>query len=455
MTTGRNIASLTIAEVALAIAAGKLMPRELVESCLERIDALEPRIQAWALVDREGALRAAESLGEELRQGRNRGPLHGIPVGLKDIFYTAGLRTQAGSPFWADFVPEYDATAVARLKEAGAIVLGKTHTTQFASGDPAPTRNPWNVEHTPGGSSSGSGAAVAAGMCLAALGTQTGGSVLRPAAYNGVVGLKPESGRVSKYGVVPLSWTLDHVGIIARTVTDAALVFRAIAGHDPADYHSLAEAIPNCLSAQLMPPRLGLVRAYFFERADEEMRRHADEVVERLRRAGASINEIAFPASSETIDETHDAIVGVEAAAYHQEMFAQHREEYQPRVRRLIEKGLTVSAIQYANALETRLRMRAEMERMLLNVDALITPGAPGPAPRSLETTGSAVMHRPWSMVGLPAIGLPTGLSEDGLPLAIQLVGPSRREDQLLSIALWCEKVLGARLILDPRRREG
>ena len=190
MAIGGKACYLTIVEAAAAIALGELTPVDLVWSCLERIDALEDRIRAWAVVDREGALKAAQKLGDELRRGQNRGPLHGIPVGIKDIFYTAGLRTEAGAPFWSGFTPSFDATAVARLREAGAIILGKTHTTQFAHLDPSPTRNPWNIAHTPGGSSSGSGAGVAAGMCLAALGSQTGGSTLRPAAFNGIVGLK-------------------------------------------------------------------------------------------------------------------------------------------------------------------------------------------------------------------------------------------------------------------------
>lgn len=448
MAISKKLHNLTVAEAAAAIAAAELSPLELVNSCLERIDELEETIQAWALVDREGALDVARRLGQELQQGQRRGSLHGIPVGIKDIFYTAGLRTEAGSRSWSGFIPSYDATSVARLKKAGAIILGKTHTTEFAYFDPAPTRNPWNTAHTPGGSSSGSGAGVAAGMCLAALGTQTVGSVLRPAAYNGIVGFKPQYGRISTYGVVPVSWTLDHVGILARTVTDAALVFQAIAGHDSKDYHSLNQPVPDCfryLDSQ-QAPRLGLVRQYFFDQADEEMQSHTDRVVQHLRQAGAAIEEVVPPSSFATIRESSRIIMTVEAATSHKEMFAKHKNQYGPGIRKLIEDGLAIPASEYASALQMRLQQRADIEPLLHQVDALLTPGATGAAPRSLATTGSPAMQGPWTTVGLPSISLPSGLSKDGLPLAIQLVGAPLAEDRLLAVARWCEKALDVHL---------
>jgi len=448
MSTAKEPHDLTVAEAAAAIAAGELSALELVSSCLERIDALEEKIQAWALVDREGALQAAHRLDQELRQGQRRGPLHGIPVGIKDIFYTTGLRTEAGSKSWKGFVPSYDSTAVARLKEAGAIILGKTHSTQFAYFDPAPTRNPWNTAHTPGGSSSGSGAGVAAGMCLAALGSQTGGSVLRPAAYNGLVGFKPQHGRISAYGVVPVSWTLDHVGVLVRTVEDAALVFQVIAGYDPKDNYSLDAPVPDCLntSERQQAPHLGLVREYFFDHADEEMRSHTDEIAERLRQAGAKIEEVFLPPSFANIQETSRIIMTAEASTYHQEMFAKHRDDYRSGIRKLIEDGLTLPATEYVKALQTRLQQRAHIEPLLHQVDALLTPGVPGAAPHGLSSTGSPVMQIPWSTTAVPSISLPTGLSKKGLPLAIQLAGPPQAEDQLLAVARWCERVLNIRL---------
>ena len=375
---------------------------------------------------------------------RPSGPLHGIPVGIKDIFYTAGLRTEAGSRVWSGFIPSYDATSVACLKKAGAIVLGKTRTTEFAYIDPAPTRNPWNIDHTPGGSSSGSGAGVAVGMCLGALGSQTLGSVLRPAAYNGVVGFKPHYGRISTYGVVPLAWTLDHVGILARTIEDVALIFQAIAGHDPKDYHSLNKMVPDCLSnlESQKAPRLGLVRQYFFEHADEEMRQHTESVVESLRQAGAEVQEIELPSSFPDIDANGRTIMAVEVATYHQEMFANHKNQYGTEIGKLIEDGLAIPTTEYVKALQRRLQQYADVESLLHQVDVLVTPGAPSAAPYSLASTGSAVMQAPWTIMKVPTISLPTGLSEDGLPLAVQLVGPSLAEDYLLSVARWCERVL-------------
>jgi len=434
----------SIAESASAIAAGKLTPSQLVQSCLERIDKFDDKIKAWALVDRAGARSAAKQLEQELAQGRRRSALHGIPLGIKDIFYTAGLPTEAGSRAWAGFIPDYDATSVARLKEAGAIILGKTHTTEFAFRDPAPTGNAWNTEHTPGGSSSGSGAGVAAGMCPAALGSQTLGSVLRPAAYNGIVGFKPQYGRISVYGVAPVSPLLDHVGILSRTVTDIALVFQAIAGHDARDPFSLNEPVPDCLSAlqKPSPPRLGLVRRFFYDNADEEMRQHTDRIAARLRQAGATVVEITTPPSFITILDNANIILAVEAAASHRETFVRHRDKYRPHIRKLIEDGLAIAPADYKKALKVRLQQCAEMEPRLYQADAMLTPGITGPAPHGHASTGNTAMQAPWSIMGIPAISLPSGQSQNGLPLAIQLAGQPKAEARLLAVARWCESVL-------------
>ena len=235
MTTQPLPHELSAAQAAAAIREGRLSPIDLVEALLARIDALDPALRAWVTVDRDGARAGARASAIELERSGPRGPLHGVPIGLKDIFYTAGIPTKAGSPLMADFVPEYDAHCVALFRQAGAIILGKTVTTEFADGDPSITYNPWNREHTPGGSSSGSGAAVAAGMVAVATGSQTVGSTLRPSVYNGIVGLKPTLGRISAYGLVPVSASTDTVGIMVRTVEDAALVLDTIAGYDPKD----------------------------------------------------------------------------------------------------------------------------------------------------------------------------------------------------------------------------
>jgi len=439
---------LTVTEAASAIASGKLTPSQLVNSCLERIDAIEDKIKAWALVDREGAIAAARQLDSELARGQSRGALYGIPIGIKDIFYTAGLPTEAGSRAWAGFIPDYDATSVARLKIAGAVVLGKTHTTEFAFRDPAPTHNPWNTEHTPGGSSAGSGAGVAARMCSAALGSQTLGSVLRPAAYNGIVGFKPQYGRISICGVVPLSPTLDHVGILARTVTDVALVFQTIAGYDAKDALSLNEPVPDCLSSleRKSPPRLGLVRSFFYDNAEEEMRQHVDKIASLLRQAGATIEEVIPPPSFATIFDNGRIIMAVEAADSHRENFAKYKDKYRAGIRKFIEDGQATDSADFERALQLRLQQRSEMELLLHRADALLTPSITGPAPHGLSSTGNPVMQGPWTIMGVPSISLPSGLSQSGLPLAIQLAGPPKAEDRLLSVARWCESVLKADL---------
>ena len=280
--------SLTVAEASDGIQRRELSCVDLLESLLKWIDSLEPRLEAWVTVDREGALRSAEERDRELARGKTRGPLHGIPIGIKDIIYTTGIRTTAGSKIYADFVPSYDATPVARLKEAGAIILGKTVTTEFALSDPARTRNPWNSAHAPGGSSSGSAVAVAARMCPAALGTQTGGSNNKPAAYNGIVGLKPSYGRISRYGVIPVSWSLD-MGILVRTVEDATILLGVLAGYDPRDASSSKTLVPDyraALAKREKPPRIGLLREFFLEQCDEEVRADTEEVVRRLGKAG-------------------------------------------------------------------------------------------------------------------------------------------------------------------------
>ncbi len=448
MTVNGKPCDLTIGEASKLIARGKLSSTDLVKSCLERIDALEGRIKAWALLDREGALNRAAELDAELKAGKRRGQLHGIPVGIKDIFYTAGMRTEAGSKSWAGFTPSFDAAAVARLKEAGVVILGKTHTTEFAFMDPAPTRNPWNTEHTPGGSSSGSGAAVASGMCFAALGSQTGGSTLRPAAFNGIVGLKAERGRISTCGVVPLSWTMDHVGILTRSVADAALLLQILSGYDRRDPYSLNATVPDFSGflESIRPPHLGLAKGYFFEHANEEMRLHTEEVAEKLRKAGAIIEEIALPPGVAATFDLNHMIMKVDAAAYHKDMFAKRKELYGPNIRGLVEEGLATPATDFAAALKARGEVKNEMETALQRVDAWLTPGAPGEAPPGLTSTGNSVMQRPWSTTGLPSIGIPTGLSKNGLPLAVQLGSASMTEAKLLGVARWCGDALNVHL---------
>jgi aspartyl-tRNA(Asn)/glutamyl-tRNA(Gln) amidotransferase subunit A len=440
---------LTAYEAAQRIRQRELSPVALVESLLQRIDALEAKVQAWVTVDRSGALAAAKQLEQEAQHGNIRGPLHGVPVGIKDIYYTAGLRTTCGSRIFPDFVPTYDATTVARLKQAGAIVLGKTVTTEFATADPGPTRNPWNLEHTPGGSSSGSAAGVAARMVPVALGSQTGGSIQRPAAYCGVFGLKPTHGRVSNYGVFPVSWCLDHMGPLARTVTDIALALQVLAGHDPLDPSSSHAPVPDYLQALRhadKAPRLGLVRQFYLERADPELRTHVEGVADRLARAGASVDEVKLPESFGAVLPAHRIVMHVEAAAVHAELFRKHAELYRPKLRATIETGTLIPGVSYMQAQRIRRIFRQEMSQLLQRVDVLLAPAATGPAPRDLSSTGDPSFNSPSSFSGLPAITIPSGLSAAGLPLAIQLMGSAWAEDRLLAAARWCETTLDVHL---------
>jgi aspartyl-tRNA(Asn)/glutamyl-tRNA(Gln) amidotransferase subunit A len=440
---------LTAHEAAQRIRQRELSPVALVESFLQRIAALEPKIQAWVTVDHAGARAAAKQREQEALQGDIRGPLHGVPVGVKDIYYTAGLRTTCGSRIFADFVPTYDATAVSRLRQAGAIILGKTVTTEFATADPGPTRNPWHLEHTPGGSSSGSAAGVAARMVAVALGSQTGGSIQRPAAYCGVFGLKPTHGRVSNYGVFPVSWCLDHMGPLARTVTDVALTLQVLAGHDPLDPSTSRAPVPDYLQALQQadrPPRIGLVRQFYLERADPELRSHVEGVAEQLARAGAAVEEVKLPDSFDAVLAAHRVIMHVEAAAVHAELFRRHADLYRPKLRATIETGMLIPGTAYIQAQRLRRIFRGEMSQLLRQVDVLLAPAAPGPAPRDLSTTGDPSFNSPSSFCGLPAITIPSGLNRAGLPLAVQFMGSAWAEDRLLAAARWCEMALNVRL---------
>jgi len=441
---------LTVTQASARIRKRELSPVTLMESLLEHIRQWEPSLKAWVTLDPEAALAAAQAAEEELKRDGPRGLLHGIPIGIKDIYYTKGVATTACAPQYADFIPTYDATSVARLKEAGAIVLGKAVTTQFAAGDPSSTINPWNAAHTPGGSSSGSAVAVAARMCPAALGSQTGGSTLRPAAYNGIVGFKPTYGRISRYGIVPYAWSLDTVGILVRSVEDAALLLQVMAGHDPNDPSSSTLPVDDYMSAMERyqgPPRIGLVREFFYEHAQEEVRHHTDGVVDRLRQAGATIQEINLPKSFHIHEAARPVIQHVEAAAFHQEMFANNPDAYGPILRSRIEAGMLISGMHYLQAQRVRRQFRGEMEAVLASVDTLLTPTTPSSAPRDLTTTGPSLFQGAWTSCGLPAISIPSGLDSTGMPLGIQLVGAPFAEARLLGMARWCETALGITLV--------
>ncbi len=416
-----------IAHTADRIRECTLSPVDLVDECLARIRTTDSALRAWRHVDEAGARAVARERAEEARAGRVRGPLHGIPVGIKDVFHVAGMPTTAGAGEFAHERPARDATAVERLRAAGAVIVGKTATTEFAYMDAAETRNPWNLEHTPGGSSSGSAAAVAAATVPLALGTQTVGSVLRPAAYCGVVGVKPTHGLVPTAGVIPLAWSLDHVGCFTRSVRDAALGLGVLAG--------------RAFKVASAPPSIGLPVAWV-GRAGREVAGHVQEVAARLERAGARLEEMALPAAIEGIDEAGRNVMRAEAAVYHTDRFGSDLSRHRRGIAELIRSGLALPAVEYVRANRARQAFRAEMAALFQRYQVLLTPVAPAPAPRGLASTGDPMFCAPWSFAGTPAISIPSGIAADGLPLGIQLVAGGEREEDLFAAAAWCATVL-------------
>ncbi|HUG93608.1 MAG TPA: amidase [Planctomycetaceae bacterium] len=438
----------TIEGVSQALRTGRTTCAEVTRACLAAIDAREHEIHAWADLDRDGAMIQAEELDLDLAQRHWHGFLHGIPLGIKDIIDVAGIPTRAGASFTDGRPARSDATVVARLRAAGAVILGKTATTQFACFDPAETRNPWSLDRTPGGSSSGSAAALASGMCLGALGTQTGGSITRPAAYCGIAGCKPTFRHVSSYGVWPLAFSLDHPGPMARTVADLAILLDVIAGYDRRDPRSAREPPPAVLSAleedTLRPPALGRLRGPFEERADAAVRESFEHALDVFRRSGGRVVEISLPGAFEGLSNCHRTIMAVEAAESHAERFEQHRDAYRPSVRALVEEGLSIRGIDYVRCRHHQAELRREMRLVMDEAEVLVCPAVPGPAP-DLSTTGDPVFNVPWSYVGFPTVSFPMGLSAEGLPLGLQLVGREFGEAALFRGAAWCERELRRR----------
>jgi Asp-tRNA(Asn)/Glu-tRNA(Gln) amidotransferase A subunit family amidase len=439
-----DLYDVTAAEAARRIRSGALSPSNLLASCLKRIDAVEPVLKAWVHLDRDAAARVAVQRDIEARDGRFMGPLHGVPVALKDIYDAAGLVTTSGAASWAHRHPTADAVSVARLRAAGAVILGKLTTTPFALRDPTATGNPWNPGHTPGGSSSGSGAAVGSRMVPLALGTQTVGSVLRPAAYCGVVGFKPTHGRISTVGVTPLAWSLDHVGVLCRSVEDAALGLSIMAGHDPADPYSTAMPLEDYVGALAAPtaPRIGVLRP-LLERADPANAAQIEGILERFRQQGARVEDAPLAASFDGIHAAGDTVARAEAAAFHRDLYARHAAEYPKHIGEAVKVGHGIAAVDYIAAQARRRVFRAEMGAIAARYDALVSPTAAGPAPKGLDSTGDPYFCAPWSSAGMPSISLPTGLAGDGLPFAVQLTGAPWAEARLLAAAAWCERAIG------------
>jgi aspartyl-tRNA(Asn)/glutamyl-tRNA(Gln) amidotransferase subunit A len=430
---------LTITAAAPLIRTGDLTPPELLEQCLRRIDVYEPAVKAWVYLDRERARQDAVKATDEIKAGNYRGPLHGIPIGIKDIIDVFDMPTGCGSKLWANSYARRDATCVERLRQAGAVILGKTVTTPYAFTDPPITRNPWNLDRTPGGSSSGSAAAVACGMCLAALGTQTGGSLTRPASYCGVCSLKPTYCRVSVDGVLPLAPSLDHVGVMANCVRDLAVVFEVLNNSsDPfssTDYEALLERGSPA-------DDLGFVRGPFAAHADEPMSELLAALRSRLPNSApfpVGCEDVALPPLFHDVHERHYAMMSLGAAGVHRGRIRRRPEEYPPNIAKLVHDAEQFSGMVGAEAWNHRTDLRDEMSHRIRCRPLLITPAAPGVAPTP-ETTGSPVMNSPWSYIGLPTITLPAGEFDD-LPLGVQLVAEEGGEERLFRAGMWMERI--------------
>jgi aspartyl-tRNA(Asn)/glutamyl-tRNA(Gln) amidotransferase subunit A len=425
-----NLEELSLAEAAALIRSRQMSSEEYTRALLAHIDRVEPRVQAFVTVDHDAVLAEAKRCDSETSVSRFRGPLHGVPIGVKDVYYTKGLRTTVGAAPFQNFVPDVDADVVTKLKQAGAIILGKTVTTVFVFLDPGPTRNPWNLDHTPGGSSSGSAAAVAARMCAGAIGSQTVGSVGRPAAYNGLVSLMPTQSRVSMKNAFPLSWPLDHAGIFGRSVADVDLQLNALA------QSPIEKANPK------RPIRVGVIRDFFYENATPEARTLQDGFLHMLAAApGYHVDEAKLPPAFELCQPILRTILRADVAAIHENLFPAHPTAYGPKLQELIETGMLVSAEDYLRARRLRRHFQREMTRLFETFDVLLTPAAPGPAPAGIGATGSAVMNGPWSLADFPTMTLPFGLAANGLPLGIQISAPPLAEAALLHAASAIESV--------------
>ena len=432
-------------EAARRIREGEISAEQLTQACLDRIAQLEPQVQAWAFLDSEHALKQARAADEALSAGRPLGALHGIPVGIKDIFDTHDMPTENGTVLHAGRRPSADAHVVSSLREAGAIILGKTVTTELAVYGPGKTRNPHDLERTPGGSSSGSAAAVAAQMVPLAVGTQTNGSVIRPASYCGVVGFKPSRGLVSRTGVLHLSSHLDQVGVFARSVEDAALLADELMAYDEDDMHMQPRARPKLRETALqeppLPPELTFVKTPVWDQAEADTQEAFAELVEHL---GDRVKEIRLPQAFEHAVTWHRTIMESDLALSLAREYTEGKDKLSKTLTDMIERGRKVLAIEYNHSVNQIGRLNEMLEEVFDSYDAILTPATTGVAPHGLDSTGSPVFCTTWTLCGTPAVTLPILQGSDGIPMGVQLIGPLNDDARLLRTARWLTEAVAA-----------
>ncbi len=436
---------MSAADAAAAIQSGEITSEELVQACLDHITASEDSVGAWVHLDPEYALEQARAADLHRRSGMSVGPLHGIPVGVKDIFDTKDMPTEDGTVLHAGRTPAYDATAVALLREAGAVIMGKTVTTELAVYAPGKTRNPHDPARTPGGSSSGSAAAVAAQMVPLAIGTQTNGSVIRPASYCGVFGYKPSHGLISRYRVLQQSRALDQVGVFGRSVEDVALLAQQLMGFDDRDPDMRPRSRPNIIGtateAPLVPPRLAFVKTPAWDQADKDVQGAFTELVEVL---GDRVEELELSDLLENAVNWHRTIMEADLAKSFRREYERGKENLSATLREMIERGQQCLAVDYNHALEQIPALNSALDEILLEYDAIITPATTGEAPTGLESTGSPVFCTPWTLCGVPSISVPILQGSNDMPIGVQMTAAKNDDARLLRTANWLVQLVEA-----------
>ncbi|TAL90399.1 MAG: amidase [Candidimonas sp.] len=433
---------LTLKQAVADLQEGRYSAESLAIQCISRIEAAENQVHAWAWFEKEHMLSEARRADAELQHGNLCGPLHGIPLGVKDIISTRGIPTGMGSPIYEHFVPEETAACVERFTQAGAYIEGKTVTTEFATQYPGPTTNPWNTTCTPGGSSSGSAAAVAACFSLAALGTQTRGSIIRPAAFCGVVGFKPSYGLISRFGVKPVSETLDHVGVITQNIADAGLLVSTLVGGDVRDTATLVNTMNSEDLASLPmlepPPRLAVIASLPWAHAEPPQQALLEHCCEALRRCGAHTEPANLPPVFSTASEVARSVQLFELARNFKSLEKTSGSRMSSLFHGLYARGADISVAHHEEMLELRTTFRRKLAQFLSGFDAIITHPALGEAPDTLTVTGDSAFNSLWTLCGVPCVTFPAGTGPRGLPLGLQIVGAFLNDVRTLQVAQWC-----------------